>query len=240
MSQHAYDLWQATEAQDVWKRVEEARGTEQMKYYNDMYKDYMKHGQSAQDQNKLIDVAKDLARDPANYQGLFHNQVETWNRMLAAFNLPNNAAPMQEFKKLTSGMILEGLKAFTEGASVGQIRTMEIALSREASATPGNTPEANLALLDINSRLHQRAIDLARMANQWRIDHGQLDENFEKHLMDFKETNPIIPDNLIKEYRETFKRDAEASKGKDKYLERRNIGGKDYGRDERGWKPIGP
>lgn len=62
--------------------------------------------------------------------------------------------------------------------------------------TPGlsKSPEGNRLILETHRRLHRRSIDVARLANQYRMRNGQMDSGFLVELEQWSAANPLFAD----------------------------------------------
>ena len=61
-------------------------------------------------------------------------------------------------------------------------------------ANLGNTPQGNQALLEINSRIANRKIQIAQMARDYEIKNGRIDARFKQQLSQWALSNPLFPE----------------------------------------------
>lgn len=142
-----------------------------------------------------LEVAKRLLLDPRFYSGPGEHLNETVKRFIAAtgFGDPNTAFPQEVVKKTLSGNLLQSLGQLK---GLGQIRVAEINIAQRATASTENTPTALRALVEISSRLHQRAAALAEMAQGYRG--GRIDAGFDRAAADYVKNNPLFSSEELK------------------------------------------
>lgn len=189
--------WQAyiaTKKSDAAGEALKSDLTTQGTEYSKKYSTIISQGQNSSTQLPQLELAKQMVQNPETAQGLLAQPKLLYQRMLASMGMGNvdTATSTQLFQKLISGSILDGLRAFTQGASVGQIRTAEIALQKLAAANIENTPQANMALLNIATRLHTLNVDIANKAADYHLQHGKIDAGFDKEVLKFMKANPIL------------------------------------------------
>lgn len=181
----------------------EGRATEATKRYSDMERDIAQRSQGASVNIQTLQLAKQLSNDPNFYSGTGADKVLDYKKIASYITgNPYWSGSVEAFSKILARANIEGLEAFK---GYGQIRNPEIELLRESSGNISNTPGAIQAIIDINSRASQRLMDIGRLMRQYRDEHGELNEGFDKQLANFYKDNPLYSDDEIKNYRSLFK-----------------------------------
>lgn len=197
-----------------WARQQEARditvtGTaaKQATHYQDIQNDIQTQGEKSKLHLPMLNVADRLVRDPSFYSGVGENRVLDAKKVLDFLGMGNPSlsqpAAMEVFKKLVSSA---NLAAMEQLRGYGQVRSTDLRWLEESNANLSNRPEAIVALLDISKRMHQRSIDLQNEAMKYRATHeGNLDKNWDKHLSDWTNKNPLFKDKEIDDYNKKLK-----------------------------------
>ncbi len=137
-----------------------------VKNYTDNTNAIQQAGQQAQQGLPLIDMVRKAVQDPRYYSGFGSNVVLDFKKLQAAIGSdPNAAAAMEIFEKGRAGDILNQLKSKLQG--LGQVRLAEINLIDRATANPSNTPQGNLAVLNIIERGYQQVDQMSRIADAY-------------------------------------------------------------------------
>lgn len=141
-----------------------------------------------------LDLAKKLMDDPNFYSGVGEKYNLVYKRLLSTFGSdPNVAAPQEAFRKIIAASILDQIKGL---AGTGQIRVAEIKIMEQAAANAENTPAANKILVEIASRLQQRAADLAAIAQNYKD--GRLDQGFDRLVRMYDQGK--MPEQTVKAF----------------------------------------
>jgi hypothetical protein len=190
-------LWQGyidTLKADAAKGALQSGMTATAQKYGQRYDVLETQGNEAATQLPQIDSALALAQDPRVTQGLFSEPALFVKRLTDAMGISSNtAAPAQVFNKFIANSILQGLRAFTQGASPGQIRTAEIALQKLSSAGLPLQPTANIALLNLVKKMYQQNYDIGLMAANYAQGHGgKIDAGFDKQMLQYRKDHPVV------------------------------------------------
>jgi hypothetical protein len=193
------DLSQELKQRDMLREAEKSGLIASNASYAKKYETLQDQAAAANLHVGQLKIAQKLVQDPKTRQGLLANPQLFWDRMTDAFGLTKDAATnTQLLRKIISDSILEGLRGFTQGASVGQIRTAEIQLANRAAASTENNPNANLALLNIALKLNERAVEVANQAAEYKRTHGNnLDPGFDKQMLDYARDHPLFSNKEI-------------------------------------------
>jgi hypothetical protein len=144
---------------------------------------------SARDAIGSLDVMKGAMADPGFYSGTGADSVLAIKRAAAAIGLdPNGVDSMEAFSSQAKAAALASM-----GGSLG---TGFSNADRDfvEGQVPGlaNTPEGNSKLIDIQSAIQQRKIDIAQMARDYEAKNGQIDNGFMTELSGWAEKNPLF------------------------------------------------
>ncbi len=192
--------------------------TDDVKKYTENSNATMEAGKQATQGLPLIKAIRQAVTDPKFYSGSFADSVLDFKRLKAAVGSdPNAAAAMEIFEKGRAGDILNQLKAKLQG--LGQVRLAEINLLDRASPNLHNTPQGNLALLQILEKAYDQSSNLSRLAAGYaggaRLDPkgnyvpakaGDLPTNagLNTFLQEYLRNNPLFDEKQIKEFNKTF------------------------------------
>lgn len=147
-----------------------------------------------------VNFALGLTKDKNFYSGSGEAYNLALKKLAVTFGAdPNTAVPQEAVRKVISGNIANGLQSFR---GLGQIRNAEISLITQATASLDNTPQALRALLTIQQRVQQRALDVAKLAQNY--NGGRLDTGFDRKLAEYDQKNPLIKDSEIDNFRNIF------------------------------------
>lgn len=150
--------------------------------FGKQYDTITKVGEQADETLPQLDLAKRLVNDPNFVSGSLASGSDMLKRLAVAFNLnPNTATPDQLFDKVRAGSILNQIKGM---AGTGPVRVAEMKFIDQMIAGRENTPETLRTLLEIESRLYQRAQGVRDMAHGY--NNGHLDNGFEKKVTEYK------------------------------------------------------
>lgn len=177
------------------------RNSADVKAFQTQYDLYSNAAKSAARLQPNIGLAKTLV-DSGAVQGFGADARLDWDRFKAwALNDPaaaQRAGVTQAFTKTVANSILDDMKTTLQG--LGQVRVAEIQLLNQAAPSIYNEPEANKAILDLQGRVTQMAIDAGKIASlyndrgitwdkdgrpmqrQGRPTRGELDSILERYL----------------------------------------------------------
>lgn len=133
------------------------------------YEKIVDTGASASKLKEQLDVAKMLVNNPGLIQGVGAGARLDWARITGLLGNVDNAkraAITQAFEKVVSGSILNEMRTALQG--LGQVRVAEIDLLNRSSPSMYNQPGANAAIIDLQSRVADMAIDARRAATAFR------------------------------------------------------------------------
>jgi hypothetical protein len=74
----------------------------------------------------------------------------------------------------------------------GSLSDKDLAFLKAMPPSLNNNPEANAKLLDMFSRVQQRAVDVQRRRDQYVASHGRLDDGFRRDTATWANQNPIF------------------------------------------------
>lgn len=179
------------------KSMAESRGKAQGEAFSKKYDAAIEGGNRALQEIPQIDLTLKAMQDPDFYSGIGSKYNLILKKAIVALGGdPNSGVPQQVFQKVVSGNILNSLGQLK---GLGQIRVAEINLAKEAAASSENTPAANKVLLTVSKRLHQRASDIADMAQNY--NGGNLDSGFDRKVSDYDKDHPLFSPKEIENFR---------------------------------------
>jgi hypothetical protein len=183
--------------------ADKAYASESQKSWIKKYDTLQDAGNKAQTEIPQLNLIKQQMNDPNFYSGFGSKYNLMWKQMVAgaaqAFPSlglnPDTAFSQESFGKVVKGNILNSLGQLK---GMGQIRVAEINLAKDASAADNYSVPANKVLVEIATRMHQRASDLAGMAQDY--NGGRLDAGFDKLARAYDQNHPLFSDGEIKDW----------------------------------------
>jgi len=165
--------------------------------FGKQYDAIAKVGDQADETLPQLALAKRLVNDPNFVSGSLAPGSDMMKRLSVAFGMdPSTATPDQLFDKVRAGSILNQIKGM---AGTGPVRVAEMKFIDQMIAGRENTPETLRTLLDIESRLYDRAKTVRDMANNY--NNGHLDAGFTKKVADYKNSNELFSPAELKDPR---------------------------------------
>jgi hypothetical protein len=148
-------------------------------------------GRHAQDSINTIGAMRNTLSDPNFYSGPGADQVLALKRMAVALGGdPDQVSSMESFGALSKKAALDAM-----GGSLGSgFSNADRSFVTEQVASAQNTPQGNLAVLNITEKLQRRKIDIAKMARKYEQDNGQIDNGFYDQIETWSEANPLFPE----------------------------------------------
>lgn len=129
--------------------------------------------------------------DPSFYSGFGAGLVQKYKQLNAALGNPNAAASVEGFHKEANNVLNDNVKALG-GSGVGQVRVAEIKIMQHGNANLGITPWTNRGIVEQNKRIYQDNIEVAKMAAQYRAQHGNIDSGFDQQVLKYYQDHPLF------------------------------------------------
>jgi hypothetical protein len=135
-----------------------------------------------------LDAMEQAMADPGFYSGFGSDQIMGLKRAAAAIGIdPEGVTSMETFGALSKQAALDAM-----GGSLGTgFSNADRDFVEQQVPTLANTPEGNRALLGIQRKLQQRKIDIANLAEQYRLANGNM-TGFVQFLSEWAEANPVF------------------------------------------------
>lgn len=168
---------------------------------NDAYevedaKSLVKLGNDLQEQGRagssavatLGQMRKMLANDQV-YTGILGEQVQALQRAGQALGLGDGVQDTETFNALSKKAALDAM-----GGSLGAgFSNADRSFVIEQVPNLGNTKEGNLQLIDIQEKIAQHKVKVAKFVTDYKKAHnGKLDGNFQGALAEWAEQNPVF------------------------------------------------
>lgn len=138
-----------------------------------------------------MELMSSQLNDPSFYSGIGVGLVQKYKQFNAALGNPNAAATVEGFNKEANNVLNDNVKALG-GSGVGQVRVAEIKIMQQGNANLGITPWTNRGIVEQNKRIYQDNVNVARMAADYRAQHGNLDSGFTKQVLDYYQSHPLF------------------------------------------------
>lgn len=149
-------------------------------------------GQVGQIGNQKLDRIRSVMSDPGFMSGAGNSLAlayKQWNATLGGD--PKAAQPMEEFNKTAQQLLSDDIKAM--GASgAGPVRVAEVNIMKQATANLGISPATNRYLVEEAYRVHNDNIAVARMAQEYKAQHGYLDAGWDKVRDSYYQNHPLF------------------------------------------------
>lgn len=136
-----------------------------------------------------LDAMEQAMADPGFYSGLGSDQVLGLKRAAAAIGIdPEGVTSMESFNALAKQSALDLM-----GGSLGTgFSNADRDFINQQVPNLENTPEGNRKLIEIQRKIAERKIEIAQLAEQYRLAHGKLDGGFVDLLAGWSEQNPLF------------------------------------------------
>ena len=176
----------------------EEQATSDVKQYAALHQGLAGAGMTAANALQYSQQALELVNDPQFYSGSMEGANLAVKRFLSGIGIdPGAAAPQEVFRKVMAANInqqINALRAESEamGEKGGRIFAPMITQMEKAAQNPDNSVAANRYLTVFAIRNAQRTMEIARMADEYKQEHGRLDEGFESNLRTWISKNPVL------------------------------------------------
>lgn len=153
--------------------------------------DYEGAEKSGFDTLASVQTMQTLMQDPNFYSGWAGQPAMAARQFLATMGGdPNAAASMEAFNAESKRMALASM-----GGSLGTgFSNADRDFVTYQVANLDTSEAGNKSLLEINKRVAQRKIEIARMARDYEIRNGRIDARFKQQLAQWSLANPLFPE----------------------------------------------
>jgi hypothetical protein len=154
--------------------------------------------QYKKDQKDYLGLSKNILNDPKMYTGIGADRVLDWNRIKATFGDTKGAALQELLQKVTATSALAQVNLQRDqmqeaaGPGGGRIFSQQVELVNKSIPQLGGTLQGNRALVEIQSRMGERLVDIHNLAIDYRRTHGYLDDGFQKQVSDYLDGHPLL------------------------------------------------
>jgi len=212
----SFDQWDARQRDIKTQQVgNEEAAKKSAESFQKKYDTIQDLGSKASNEIPNIQQALKLVDDPHFASGFGADPTLLMQQIGGFLGIDKTAqTPNEMFSKLTAGLNLEALKQYLQG--LGQVRVAEMNLVNQASASKAIGPVANKIILESALRMHQKAADLATMAQDYATQHGRLDYGFDKASTKYNVEHPIFTQDEIKNYQQRLEEEAKTLGGGEK------------------------
>lgn len=186
------------------KKEAETNASKRAEIYTTKFDKLMKMADTARDEAPQLQLLSQILRNPKMYSGFMSGQVEVLDQIGKMLGITKGqTAALQQFaNKLGSAGSLENIQELAQQVS-GAIRIPEMQLIAKSNYDPNMTNEAAKAVVDMRSRLANRMLEVAKLANDYADTHGGgIDRNFDRLIQNKYAKTPLISDDEIDQYRQ--------------------------------------
>ena len=144
---------------------------------------------SARDALGSLGVMSEAMRDPNFYSGAGDDTVLALKRTAASLGInPEGVSSMETFNSQSKAAALSSM-----GGSLGAgFSNADRDFIEGQVPNLGNTPEGNSALIDVQTKIQSRKIEIAQLARDYEAQNGQIDNGFMSQLNQWAEQNPLF------------------------------------------------
>lgn len=163
------------------------------KDYAARYKEVQDNAVNALDQLGLLGMGAE-ALATGVYTGAGGEAVQSIQKLAVALGV---ASP-ETVNQVAGGELITGVQnrmallMRSGGQMPGALSDNDIKFLRDSQFGIDKTPEANRRMLEAFQKLAQRKLDVARLADDYVAEHGQLDQGFSAKLREFAQANPLF------------------------------------------------
>lgn len=149
-------------------------------------------GQVGQIGNQKLDRIRSVMSDPNFMSGAGHGIAQAFKQWSVTLGGdPKAAQPMEEFNKTAQQLLTDDIKAMGQSGA-GPVRVAEVQIMKQATANLGISPATNRYLVEEAYRVHNDHQAVARLAQQYKEQHGYLDAGWDKVRDAYYEKNPLF------------------------------------------------
>lgn len=144
---------------------------------------------SARDALGSLGVMSEAMRDPNFYSGAGGETVLALKRTAASLGInPEGVSSMETFNSQSKAAALSSM-----GGSLGAgFSNADRDFIESQVPNLGNTPEGNAALIDVQTKIQSRKIEIAQLARDYEARNGQIDNGFMSQLNQWAQANPLF------------------------------------------------
>ena len=152
------------------------------------YETYQSEADAAEKAMANLNLMGNLVGQDDFYSGPFGNQVTAVRRVATLFGAdPQQVADAETFNKIAKDSALQVM-----GGSLG-VGFSNADRDFVEAMVPNieNTKEGNLKIIDVQTKIQNRKIELARMAEQYAAENGTL-KGFRAFITEWRQQNPLF------------------------------------------------
>lgn len=171
------------------KGAEEQAGG-RSKYYDSLYRGFTGSAIVAAQQKQNLHDLESIAQSPDFKSGAFSESKLAMDRMAATLGInTKGAAPREVFNMLAARVLADqfsGIKSMASetGEQGARIFKPMLDIEEKANVTSDDTPAGILAKLHTLDQAGNKMLEYGKDTIDYRQKYGQLDENFEKQMLD--------------------------------------------------------
>jgi hypothetical protein len=169
------------------KGYDKQSGEDYAKYFKDM-RDGENSGRKTM---ASLNVMERSMADPNFYSGSGAEKLATLKKWAVALGGdPDQVSSVESFNAMAKQATLDAM-----GGSLGTgVSNADRDYIDGQVPNLGNTPEGNKAVIDIQRKIAQRKIDIAKQAREYAKTHqGRIDVGFDDALSQWADANPLFP-----------------------------------------------
>lgn len=176
------------------KKYDDAFDAQAGKDYAEEYKTLRDSARKLQGQVATYDIMESLIKNPATLQGWGSNASLQLRRVADTFGIKTDGLQPTQVMQALAGELALQLRNPAGGAGMpGAMSDADRQFLTNMTAGIGNSPEANLFLIQMRKRMAEREIQVARFANNYVANNnGRLDHKFSNALQQWSDKNPLF------------------------------------------------
>ena len=102
------------------------------------------------------------------------------------------SANTEAFRSLVNQFALELRNPHAGAGMPGALSDRDLAFLKESAPSLSRTQEGNLKLIDYMGRVQNRVLEVQKMAQEYKAQHGRLDDGWKRQLREYVTSNPLF------------------------------------------------
>lgn len=176
-------------------QTEEAQAyqTARAKSYAEQAPKLQQAGQDAASSLRNLDTLQTLYKDPNVAKGALAENISGLKNIGASFGIDVKGLPAEQaIQSISNKMALASRSTAEGGGMPGSMSDQDRKFLVSMQPGLSQTPEGRALIMDASRKVAQRQIDVANMARQYEMQHGQLDIGFDKLVADYAAQNQMF------------------------------------------------
>lgn len=173
----------------------QAYATSRAKSYAEMAPKLQQAGQDAASSLRNLDSLEQLFKDPNVAKGGAAENISSLKNLAASSGVDiKGVGAEQGIQAITNKMALDSRSTAEGGGMPGAMSDADRNFLSNQQPGLNKTPEGRAIIIDNARKLAQRKIEVARMAQRYEQEHGQIDAGFDRQLQEYADKTQMFAD----------------------------------------------